>query len=206
MSNRYEEKRQARIERLKDRAEKAQNQATDAFRRAGAATEGIPFGQPILVGHHSEKRHRAAVAKSARAMDAGCEAMDDAPDGEVLSIDIEEVAARAVVGDMVLCRTNAPLVGLAHQLIRAGKRPDLRGRDLSRKIREMINRMDDKEGSGGQLDVPHLSKALQSHRDGETYRLTIRASAGGKMSEPVTLRSQDLSKLDAMMASGKEGA
>ncbi|HAO14890.1 MAG TPA: hypothetical protein DDE71_04930, partial [Tenacibaculum sp.] len=30
---------------------------------------GIPFGQPILVGHHSEKRHRRTIEKAHRAMD-----------------------------------------------------------------------------------------------------------------------------------------
>ena len=46
---------------------------------------------------------------------------------------------------------------------------------------------------------------MQLPLDDEGATVTIQASAGGKMSEPVTLRSQDLSKLDAMMASGKEG-
>lgn len=29
---------------------------------------GIPLGQPILVGHHSEKRHRRAIEKADNAM------------------------------------------------------------------------------------------------------------------------------------------
>jgi hypothetical protein len=33
-------------------------------RASSAAVEGIPLGQPILVGHHSEKRHRAALKKA----------------------------------------------------------------------------------------------------------------------------------------------
>ena len=146
----------------------------EALEQSGRQVRELPLTQT--------RRCPRAVVKLAREIVPDFEAMDGAPDGEVLSIDIEEVAARAVVGDMVLCRTNAPLVGLAHQLIRAGKRPDLRGRDLSRKIREMINRMDDKEAPGGQLDVPHLSKALQNHRDGETYRLTI----AGKSADVIT--------------------
>ena len=129
------------------------------------------------------RRCPRAVVKLAREIVPDFEAMEGAPQGEVLTVDIEEVAARAVVGDMVLCRTNAPLVGVAHALIRAGKRPDLRGRDLSRKIREMINRMDEKEAAGGVLDVAHLSKALQSHRDGETYRLTVAGKSSGVITQ-----------------------
>ena len=40
----------------------------EAFERSEAATAGIPFGQPILVGHHSERTHRAAIEKSWNAM------------------------------------------------------------------------------------------------------------------------------------------
>lgn len=59
-----------RRERLERKQEKREEWADKATARSGArfdtahkATEGIPFGQPILVGHHSEKRHRAALAK-----------------------------------------------------------------------------------------------------------------------------------------------
>lgn len=71
--NAYEmkqENRRARLERAADRAEQG---AQDAFNRARSAVDGIPFGQPILVGHHSEKRHRAALARQDSAMRRGCE-------------------------------------------------------------------------------------------------------------------------------------
>ena len=76
----YEERREARIERLDARAEKAQQASDSAFDRARGATAGIPFGQPILVGHHSEKRHRAALKRSDNAMSRGCEESDKAKD------------------------------------------------------------------------------------------------------------------------------
>ncbi|HUQ15208.1 MAG TPA: DUF3560 domain-containing protein [Gemmatimonadales bacterium] len=47
-----------RADRLEARAGRAADQAA-AHRSAGAAiADAIPFGQPILVGHHSERRHR----------------------------------------------------------------------------------------------------------------------------------------------------
>lgn len=62
-----------RAERLENRAEGLQRKAerlhatADREWEAGrAATAGIPMGQPILVGHHSESRHRAALARSDR--------------------------------------------------------------------------------------------------------------------------------------------
>lgn len=60
---------------LTARAERKGEEATAAYERSRAATEGIPFGQPILVGHHSERRHRAALRRSDQAMARMSEAM-----------------------------------------------------------------------------------------------------------------------------------
>lgn len=76
--NAYEAKleaKRARLERASDRATEA---STTAYNASRAATEGIPFGQPILVGHHSEGRHRSALRKSDNAMRRACEATDRA--------------------------------------------------------------------------------------------------------------------------------
>lgn len=71
-----------RRERLERKAEKRREwadgrraKASASFSNARKATEHIPFGQPILVGHHSERRHRNNLAKSDSAMRAGCESL-----------------------------------------------------------------------------------------------------------------------------------
>lgn len=56
--NTYESKRQARIERLQDRAENASKQANALWARGHDMASVIPFGQPIIVGHHSEGKDR----------------------------------------------------------------------------------------------------------------------------------------------------
>lgn len=68
--NDYEERLEARRERLERAAERAEAKASDAYKRADMSEEatGIPFGQPILVGHHSERRHRAAIKRADNAM------------------------------------------------------------------------------------------------------------------------------------------
>jgi len=76
--NYYEEKQEQRRERLRDRAAAADAEASSRFKSADAATAGIPLGQPILVGHHSEKRHRAALARQDTNMRKGIEASDKA--------------------------------------------------------------------------------------------------------------------------------
>ena len=65
----HAQRRAARQDRLDARADRLRAEATSQFNRSAAAIEGIPFGQPILVGHHSEKRHRRDLARSRAAMD-----------------------------------------------------------------------------------------------------------------------------------------
>ena len=62
--NSYELKQQARKDRLEDRAAGAIQNSDAAYRASHKATEGIVMGQPILVGHHSEGRHRGAIKRA----------------------------------------------------------------------------------------------------------------------------------------------
>lgn len=54
----YAERQEARRERYTDLASKAQAQSTTIYTHAKKLASVIPFGQPILVGHHSENRDR----------------------------------------------------------------------------------------------------------------------------------------------------
>ena len=56
--NSYEIRRAERIERLRERADKLADKARATQKTAEARAAIIPFGQPILVGHHSEGRDR----------------------------------------------------------------------------------------------------------------------------------------------------
>ncbi len=66
----FEARQAARKERYERAAERAETKAAAAYKRAdmSEAATGIPFGQPILVGHHSEGRHRAAIKRANNAM------------------------------------------------------------------------------------------------------------------------------------------
>src|SRR5262245_44345886 len=66
--NDYEAKQERRRQRLAERAEHKDTKARAALRRSDEIVRHIPPGQPILVGHRSEKRHRRDLAKSDRAM------------------------------------------------------------------------------------------------------------------------------------------
>ncbi len=67
--NPYEQRQELRRERLQRAARLAKQRAEAAYEASGRAVAGIPFGQPILVGHHSEQRHRNAIKRCHAAMD-----------------------------------------------------------------------------------------------------------------------------------------
>ena len=56
--NSYERKLDAKRDRLLERADKAEREGDSRIARASNDASVIPLGQPILVGHHSEKRDR----------------------------------------------------------------------------------------------------------------------------------------------------
>lgn len=76
--NEYEARQQARRERLEARADAASNEASGTLARARRMGESIPFGQPILIGHHSEGRDRRYRQRMTDTMRKGFAMMDKA--------------------------------------------------------------------------------------------------------------------------------
>ena len=56
--NSYEEKQEARRARYEEKASRLRDEAHRLHDQAHEMASAIPFGQPILVGHHSEGRDR----------------------------------------------------------------------------------------------------------------------------------------------------
>lgn len=67
-----------RAERAGRGAERARAEAASRFAASHAATDGIPMGQPILVGHHSQRRHERAIERAHAHMGRAVEAARDA--------------------------------------------------------------------------------------------------------------------------------
>ncbi len=63
MKSNFEERRENRKARYEDLAIKNENESTSRYKAAKSIGDHIPFGQPVLVGHHSEGRHRRDIAK-----------------------------------------------------------------------------------------------------------------------------------------------
>lgn len=95
----YRDRRLARAERLWDWAEKRAARSDGNFKRAHNLVKDIPLGQPILVGHHSERRHRRTLERSDNAMRQACADQEKA--GEMVSRadNIETAVDRAIYRD-----------------------------------------------------------------------------------------------------------
>ena len=61
--NHYEQKQEARRERYQALAEKNRKESNRRYEASHKLGEMIPLGQPILVGHYSERGHRSLLEK-----------------------------------------------------------------------------------------------------------------------------------------------
>ena len=78
MANQYEQKQEERRQRLLESADKADREAKSRLKSADDMLSVIPMGQPILVGHHSEKRHRRDLDRIHTNIGKGIEAQEKA--------------------------------------------------------------------------------------------------------------------------------
>jgi len=73
--NDYEIRKQEKIERYRELARNAEKQQSALWEESRKMSDAIPFGQPILIGHHSEgrdRRYRERISNKAdQAMKAG---------------------------------------------------------------------------------------------------------------------------------------
>lgn len=95
----YRERRAERAERLREWAAKRAARSSGQFKRAHELVSGIPLGQPILVGHHSERRHRRTLERSDSAMRQGWEDSNKAAEMASRAANIDDAADRAIYMD-----------------------------------------------------------------------------------------------------------
>lgn len=95
----YRERREARAERLRGWSEKRDAKASESFEKADRIAGAIPMGQPILVGHHSESRHRRDLARVHSGMDQGLEHSRKADEHRSRADNIEGQLDRSIYSD-----------------------------------------------------------------------------------------------------------
>lgn len=61
--NTYEERKQEKLRRYQELSYKYAKESASRYERSNKLAEMIPFGQPILIGHHSEGTHRRHIVK-----------------------------------------------------------------------------------------------------------------------------------------------
>lgn len=64
----FDNKREQKLERFEELANKNAIASVHMYEHSGKLADMIPFGQPILVGHHSEGMHRRHIEKIHNAM------------------------------------------------------------------------------------------------------------------------------------------
>lgn len=95
----YRERRLAKADRLRGWSGKQAAKSDAAFSTARQVADGIPLGQPILVGHHSERRHRRDIERIDNRMRAGVEHHQKAVEMSNRADEIERQADRAIYSD-----------------------------------------------------------------------------------------------------------
>jgi superfamily I DNA/RNA helicase len=140
------------------------------------------------------------------------EARPGAPAGVVKKLSLATATRDMKDGDMVICRINAPLVEVALDLIRHGKKASVRGRDISGNLIALIQKK-----KGNSNDVGHLLEKLYKYRDLEVSRLTnsgkeARASALVDKVETICALSEGLNlvsdlelRVDSIFSDSVEG-
>lgn len=90
------ERKEARIERFEGYSENAEARSSAAYNRAHEISSMIPMGQPVLIGHHSEKRHRRALKRIDSGMQKSIEESkkSDYYDSKASSLGYEVTRAR----------------------------------------------------------------------------------------------------------------
>lgn len=95
----YRERRAARAARLRDWADKRETRGAAALNQADTMAAAIPLGQPILIGHHSERRDRNYRNRIDTTARRGLADLDKAREMNARADEIERQAAHAIYND-----------------------------------------------------------------------------------------------------------
>lgn len=95
----YRERREAKAERLREWADKREAKSDAARADFDRTSSMIPMGQPVLVGHHSEKRHRRDLDRIDRKLGQTVEHGRKADEFRSRADNIEAAAEKAIYSD-----------------------------------------------------------------------------------------------------------
>lgn len=114
-------------------------------------------------------------------------AMPEAKLGEVYSVELNKAVDMMEVGDMGVCRRNAPLIAIAYALIREGKPAMVKGRDIGQGMLALIRKLK-------ATTIAELVNKSETYRKNEIDKLR----AKGKRAESAILSLND--RIDTLIA------
>ena len=93
------ERLEAKVEKRRQWAESRRRKADASFTKFRSINDAIPFGQPILVGHHSERGHRRDIERMDNAVRAGVESAKMADHHESKAEGLEAALESSIFSD-----------------------------------------------------------------------------------------------------------
>ena len=124
-----------------------------------------PYGvkvMPLTVSRRCPKSH----VELAKDIVPDFKAMDDAKEGAIDTIAHDVLFDQVQKGDLIICRMNAPLMGVALRLLQEGLPVNIQGRDFQRGLISMIKKI-----AGKKTTVEELHLKVEQYLDRETARL-----------------------------------
>ncbi len=112
---------------------------------------------PLSICYRCPKSHVDLCASIFK----GIEAAPAASDGIIDHVKPNELEMHVKPGDLVLCRTTAPLVETCLSLLRSGVRAKVRGRDIGKSFVDLLKKLQKQIPS---LSIDTLSKELEEYR------------------------------------------
>jgi len=166
-------------------------QAIYGFR--GAASDGMHMMKQRLnagtLGLTTTYRCPKAVVALANTIVTDYTAAPSAPEGEVLEMSLGAAVESLKVGDAVLSRLNAPLMGIALGLLRKGTPARVEGRDIGAQLVGMVRKLKAKS-------VPDFLRKLEVWGEKQVRR--ARAAGGKHVESKVELAKDQVATLTAV--------
>jgi len=115
---------------------------------------------PLSITYRCPKSH----VELAKQFVSDIQAAENAIEGTIETVKYNTMLTGVTDGDLILCRTNAPLVKTAYELLALGRKVVIRGRDIGKNIQALIDRLKP-------TDLDDLYKKLEEYQDREVSRL-----------------------------------
>lgn len=180
----------------------------------GADTEAIPrlirelnaTVLPLSITYRCPLSH----VKLAQRIVPTLEARPNAPEGTVTELFEDKLAGVVKPGDMVICRTNAPLISHAFDVIRRGEKAVVRGRDIGASLVSLVERfhaesLDELHSRLNEYHHREYSRLIERGKELAAESVTDRVEVIRAVSEDCLTVYELLRKLESLFSDERVG-